>query len=392
MKKFRITILICLLSGMASLGYAYKIENDMISPSGGSLTGTVYRISKHNMQPYAPLTQSDLNTLYTTAITYLNQIKSFKDSLTFYNCQPSASGPVCDNRLKNLLLYPDQNYESVGFTAQFQSGIEAKYLESIKLLAVLVDRNYADSLTYLKTAIRDLLTIYMIFGDEFLIDALDLRIPVSMGNPFADDYINDQIDRLEKAEVYYRYGYDKFISIWLTPVCCSGNTIGKLMGADEWKLFTFLSQRMFLALQEKASREMVMGYESTLPEDATELYLQMAAISTTLGNQFYTYGGGQLLAELNLLKQQVRNIRNNLNPLGYDDRYVPLNDFESLYNLADSALNIGTNSCVYLESQIKTEQRDYDYVLEKVTEQSNSLNTSYRQQLSEMTGCSLSLA
>ncbi len=391
MKKFRIIILACLLSGMALPAYAYKIQNDMISPSGGSVSSAAYTVPKHNMQPFAPLTQSDLNTLYVTATTYLNQNRSFKDSLTFYNCQPSASGPVCDNRLKNLLLYPDYNYETVGFTAQFQNGIEAKYLEAIRLLAVLVDRNYSDSMTYLKTAIRDLMTVYMIFGDEFLIDALDLRIPAAMSNPLADDYIDDQINHLEKAVEYYRYAYDRFTEIWLTPVCCSGNTIGKLLGADEWKLFTFLSQRMFLALQEKASRETVMGDPSTLPDDAAELYLQMAAISTTVGSQFYAYGGGQLLAELNLLKQQVRNIRNGLNPLGYDDRYVPLNDFESLYNLADAALNNGTGSCVYLETQLKTEQRDYDYVLDKVTDQSNSLNTSYGQQLAELTGCSLSL-
>ncbi|MEZ4527381.1 MAG: hypothetical protein R2941_15790 [Desulfobacterales bacterium] len=172
-----------------------------------------------------------------------------------------------------------------------------------------------------------------------------------MSNPFADDYINDQVNALEKAVAYYRYGYDRFISIWLTPLCCSGNTIGHMMGKEEWELFNFLSQRMFLAAREKASREMLMGDQINLPQDAEELYLEMAAISTTLGDQFYAYGGGQLLAELNLPENgRVRNIRSNLNPLGYDDRYVPLNDFDSLYNLADAALNTGTSSCVYLET------------------------------------------
>ncbi|MCP4111454.1 MAG: hypothetical protein GY749_38990, partial [Desulfobacteraceae bacterium] len=379
---------------------AYKIIHDMVSPSGGFSQNNI--IASSNMQPYSSLTKADLDTLFQKANELLAQGSGFKTSLSFYPCEDINNTPACgDDRLKDLLLYPDEDYETVGFIQDFQdNGIADKLINAIEIYALLANYNYPeDVISPLRESLRDLMIIYMVFADEFLIDALDFRISSSYQNPTADDYLNEQIGQLAKAVEYYQYAYREFSTVWSKPIWYT-EIVGEYFAENNeeneilWDIFSLLCQRLSMSVREKVSRQRALGImdpdemKDELYEISEQLYLQTVAMAEILGEeQFSMSGGEQILTALNMISKQADNINENLNLLGYDERYVPLNDFESLYTLANATLT----ACSSLESEVKAEKRDYDYILDKVLEQKNSLSTSYTTELAELAGCSANL-
>lgn len=369
---------------------AYEINGDFFSTVGGTMqnTGGTTIIPACDMRPYGSLTTEDMDALFNKAVTLQQTGTDFLNTLSLYSCDP---GPCDDPRLTTLLSDPNENYESLGFVDDFRTdGIEAKLKEAIDYFAYLVKCNYeGDALARLGEAVRQLVTTYMVFADEFLIDALDFRFSAAVPN--MDAYLDEQIEQLGKAMSYYQEGSDAFISTWIEPIGWSNQIIGELFGQDEWDAFSLLYQRLSTAVREHGVTERVRLHrtkEEIMQDLATQisaLFVQSAAMSKTLGEQFSEYGGDHILIALNVLEKQLHNMKEGLNPLGYDDRYVPLNDFDDLYGLAQSL----KDSCVTLESQVQQEQRDYDYIQDKITEQQNSLYTSYASQLADLTGCPL---
>ncbi|MGD9974445.1 MAG: hypothetical protein AB7S77_15400 [Desulfatirhabdiaceae bacterium] len=376
--------------------FAYKIIHDFTSPIGGKLTNNSVTITACNMEPFGAPTQADLDALYQKAQEDAQEGSDFKQSLGFHDCTyiESQNGPSClDDRLKTLLLDPYANYETVGFIQAFRdSGIEAKLKSAIETYAYLVKNNYSENAALsLKQAIRDLVTIYMVFADEFLIDALDFRFSTATQN--MDAYLDEQIELLLKAIDYYTEGTEAFVSVWIEPIVGTNDIIGSLFGQDEWDLFSLLHERLTMAVREDGIRERAKLVKPTdeilsyLTDHIVSLYIQSAAMSEVTGSNFQTFGSEQIMTALNTLKKQLLSYKAGFNPLGYEARYVPLDAFEDIYEAAQSILS----QCGSLESEVKQEQRDYDYVLQKITEQQMALNTTYMTQLSELTGCRVDL-
>jgi hypothetical protein len=378
------------------LGHAAPaILNGRFGSFGGPLkVASTTHISVCQMSSFGPLTRADLDVMYQAALAKKVIGAEFLDLLNFRDCVSGTNGPGCnDTRLETLLLESAQNHETVGFTTEFQNTIEQNLKDAVVAFAYLAKTGYpADAQDRLNETLGILLSAYMVFGNEFLIDALDFRF--SATNPNMDSYLTEQIGQLAKAAQWYRQAAAVFASLWGEPVGYSSQVLGQYFNQDTWELYHLLCQRMAMTARESAAKQQALRQRpakdvmAELSADVAGLYVQTAAMAQTTGSNFSVYGGQGILAALNGLERLLMNYKSERNMLGYDERYVPLAPFESIYGIARGLLA----SCQTLENEIQQQdKREYDYVLDKITEQESNLELSYKTTLGELTGCNVSL-
>ncbi|MFK7804986.1 MAG: Ig-like domain-containing protein [Anaerolineae bacterium] len=213
-------------------------------------------------------------------------------------------------------------------------------------------------------ATREIASIHLILGNEFMVDAV--RFPFSTGGTDSEQLVKTEQEKLTRALRQFELATDIFfvaMNYNLRAVDQNNTFIGDYFTDREFQLFTTASDRTVTALTEIAKRDRLLGTTGDevaikrLEDAALDQYLQGVALAyqaTRLReddpqtpkideskDNFLNNGGLEILNNIRQLMLQTQNIRAGLNPLGYDPAFVPLRDFETLFDLTCG----GTQSC-----------------------------------------------
>lgn len=239
------------------------------------------------------------------------------------------------------------------------------------------------------SATREIANIHMIFGNEFMVDALDYRF--AGGDPRADQIIAEELEQLEKARRQFELAVGvlahAFNADFGGP---NGGYIGDYFTTREFDLFGLVSERMVLAIGEMADRYRQLG------EDAQALdlyarafanqYVQAMALATSAAQQnakFLENGGFEIISNLERLRDQAQAIHQGINPFGFVDAYVPLQTYDELRRLVQSDfLRDATED----ENRAENSQREFDQNRTALAREMQNLRLTYDNRLLEICG------
>ncbi|MEM7800435.1 MAG: Ig-like domain-containing protein, partial [Chloroflexota bacterium] len=262
---------------------------------------------------------------------------------------------------------------------------------------------------------REIASVHLILGNEFMVDAL--RFPFSTDGADTEKLVRDEQAQLERALRQYELATEIFFAAMnynLRSVDQSNTFIGDYFSDREFQLFTAASERTVTALGEIAKRDRLLGSTGDqvaiqrLEEAMLDQYLQGLALAyqaTRLReddpntpdidegqNNFLNNGGIEILNNIRQLMQQTQNIRVGLNPLGYDPAFVPLREFEALLELACNGERVCAGSGGLLGSaesagtKLNDSQRLFDTKFDQLKEELTNLEFDYDVILTEICG------
>lgn len=375
---------------------AYKITNDMTSPIGGAFTGSTATITTCNMEPFGKYLYSDAASIIAQGEALYNEAKPFLDSLSLKN--------AADPRIQAILSTPEADYGTPGsnnqksFIQEWESTYLQKYKQAIDKFLYGAMIGDATSISRLNECVRAIATAYVVFGDEYFIDGMDYRIFPNIPN--LDGQIYKRYGDLSLAVEQYRKGIQVFIDALATVVPgTTGTYLADFFAQGEYDLFNLVCDRLGSGTNEMASLEYLRNmypdvnaqwptakaaFKQMVSDASIETYLQIAAVSSHSDNLLAS--GIKLLQYYDMLKNQGAIALNNLNPLGYDSRFLPLAEFNSqngsLYPIAQQAVVNAATS----ESKAKLDFREYDQQVEKLQNETTALYSQYTTQLQNLTG------
>lgn len=373
---------------------AYEIINDMISPAGGISTGGNYTVTNANMQPYGKYTLADVQPIINQGITKFNQANPFLDTLSLLNS--------ADPRIDLIRSDPSADYGSVSpsFIAEFLDSYLG-YFQTAKskfIYGALIF--HPTSIDYLNTCARDIATAHIVFGDEYFIDGMDYRV---FGNiTDLDGKLWRKYEKTRKAAEQYKLAVSACVEAMTYSVGDSFSTLlGEFFTQGEFDIFNLACERFSMAMTELASLEYFINmspdpkyewtqakaaFKDTVSEAAIETYIHAAVLGTSI--QDFTDRGIRLLQNFDLLQQLGGIALNNLNILGYDNRFMPIADFSgpngSIYPVALQAVQNAKES----ENAAANDGREYDVSKDKVQAEIDQMYHSYTAQLTSLTGVS----
>lgn len=239
------------------------------------------------------------------------------------------------------------------------------------------------------SATREIANIHMIFGNEFMVDALDYRF--AGGDPRADQIIAEELQQLDKARRQFELAVGvlahAFNADFGGP---NGGYIGDYFGEREFDLFGLVSERMVLSISEMADRYRQLG-EDTQALDLyarafASQYVQAMALATGSAQQntkFLQNGGFEIINNLERLRAQAQSIHEGINPFGFVDEYVPLQTYDELRRLVQSDfLRDATED----ENRAESAQREFDQNRTALAREMQNLRLTYDNRLLEICG------
>jgi len=367
---------------------------------GGGLAGGNFSFVATDMYPYQQRsTENDLEYWYARANTYYDQGYGFRQNLFLVDVVPDSS-----TSLGRMLLDPKLNYETAGLLDTLPD-IENNLFVARDIYAYDLFRHYPDDATAkakLLNSIKELATIHLMIADEFLIDALEYRFSAESLLP--DAKLDEQIALLDKARIYYQKALMTFIS-GFSPAVGTNIYVSGVFDDATMSLFNLSLERLSMTMREKSSRQLVRQMSPDASEEwlaarqaslgivkdiATTAYITAAATADRArqeGLDFRALGGDRLSAAIREVTRQGNIYNSGLNPLGYDNRYVPMNDFENLYRDAGLWLQAAKEA----KSAFDNQKREFDANSEKLRDQIASFYTIYIANLASMTGCAMPL-
>lgn len=364
------------------------------SAVGGDLLTASQRVLASNMDPFQrQATEADLAYWKKAADDGLTAGKTFRDGLLLIGATPN------DGTARGRLLNdPKLNYQSVGLLTNL-AGIEAGLLSARDTYAYLLYRGYPDAATAranLLDTIKTLANLYLMIADEFLIDALEWRFSADTLN--VDQKLDEQITLLQSAQDYYQKAIGVFV-YGFSPAVGTNIYVSASFDDAVFSLFNIGVERLSLALRELSSKQLVRQMAPDANEDwaaargaslatlkgvSTTAYLLTGAIAKTQGATFDAVGGGSsIVGALSALRKQGNIYNQGLNPLGYDNRYAPMQDFSALYSVAAGGLNAAKGA----KADFDSESRAFDSNQEALRQQVNALISQYVTSLAALTGC-----
>lgn len=382
-------------SNMSSAGF--RLVNGGMSSLGGAVASADGALLATNMSPYQrDMTVADYAQIFVSAKNDLNDGVAFRDTLSLFDIPDNTS-----NQWK-LLNDPKLNYESAGLiTPEILGYYEARLLNARNLFGYGTYIGYAGAEVELQNALRTLVTIYLTIADEFLSDALESRFS-DMGVT-VDIKLNEQIALLSKAQTYYEKALNAFV-FGFTPALDRSVFISQYFDEPTKILFNVALERLVMTIREKTAKILVKemssdplvesnarkAARSTLSDTAISAYVLTSTISAAAGSEanFLQFGGQRLVNALKVLQSQGSLYRQDINPLGYDNRYVPLGKFEELWDHANSWANLAGDS----ELALANEKRTFESNLNLLQQTLLNLATNtggYKLQLAELTGVSI---
>ena len=394
-----VLLMLCIVPAQATCpGAAVQSSNYcLLQPGFGTVGGSVQTsntvLLTSNMYPFQAQTgTAELAYWRDKATRGLNAGKTYRDSLLLIGVNPLDGS---DPRSK-MLNDPTLNYGTAGLLTNFPAN-EAALLQARDTFAYQLYRNYPDAATAranLLDAIKTLANLYLMIADEYLIDVLDLRFPPCTLTLCSDKILQSQIDLLGNAQGYYEKAVNAFVYGFSTAVG-TNITIADAFDDAVYSLFNLAVERLSMTLREKSSKQLALNMVSdpagqqasaTLKAANVSSYLATAAIAQKQGSAFDDAGAGSsLINALNLLRNQGNIYTQGLNPLGYDNRYVPANDFSALISRADSYVTSASSD----EANLINEKRLFDSNYEALQSQLSSLRTQYMNSLASYTGCGI---
>lgn len=388
--------------------------------AGGGVSADSHHTLRHKIQSSGSLTQADYQRMYdeatqlvtiadnfyqsiqivpsTTITEALQNYEDFNDGYYFYrfcanynqidaqNYCPESSPdawPNEDTDIRNKLIRARALY--VGLAQANPTSME------IEVDGAMVSAQEAGKDGILDTT-RQVANIHLIFGNEYLIDALDYRFSTD-APPNANTIVLQEIDNLRDAKEQYRLATDLIADSFETVVGgIGGLVVGDFFSDDEFELFGHASRKLILTIDEIGLRHRQLGQDEealTIYRDGVEVqYLQALAIATEANERevpFLENGGWELANNLERLQVRLQAIYGNLDPFGYSAQYVPLYTFDELFGAAQSQfLRDATED----EQAAREAQRDFDVNATALRQELQRLRLSYDAQLLEMCGYS----
>lgn len=238
-------------------------------------------------------------------------------------------------------------------------------------------------------ATREIAKVHLIFGNEFLVDALDYRFSGSILD--ADLIIAEEIDQLKKAQLQFSLAADVLAFALNTTL---GGT-GDVRAADyfteqDFELFSIASERLVMSMNELALRYRQLGQDQEALKTFTTAYrnqyMQSLALAHKAAEQnidFLNHGGWQLMTNLEQLRAQAQAIESGINPLGYPDAYVPLQSYEELSTKTRSIFLADAEAD---ENAALNAQREFDHNKTALINELQRLRESYDRELGELCG------
>ncbi|MEZ4637705.1 MAG: choice-of-anchor Q domain-containing protein [Caldilineaceae bacterium] len=249
---------------------------------------------------------------------------------------------------------------------------------------------------------RELAAIPMIYGGEFMVDAL--RYNVAQPGQSAAAILNNEIAQLQKAQ--QQFGFAAAV-LQKTAAGAAGDALTP----KDLETLAIAAERQSSALLEIAQRQRLLAEDAAdtdailalLADGYSALYVQATAFAdavvdfdnpsteTDEARQiFLDYGGPDLVSNLGRILQMAESIRAAANPLGYDPGYVPLASYEDLHQ---RMLTTGGGGILVdldgKEQAAGQAQRDFDQngqVLQDPTGELYQLRQSYNDELSTLCG------
>jgi len=391
--------------GSTMNGGGYCVFEGDMSTLGGPVVGAQYSVVASNMYPYQQTaTGADLHANYIAAIAQYGNGYQYRQSLLLFDAFDVNNPPANPTPRQKMTLNPKLNYETAGLLGNL-SAIENSLITARDTFV------YDHYIHYqpldgsipkdrLMNTLKLLANIYLMIGDEFLIDALEFRFSsTTLGMELK---LQEQIDLLEKARTYYQKAINTF-SYGFSPAVGTNVYMSDYFDETVFGLFHLAVERMSMALREKSAKQLAKLISpdpqaeitarktagDTLKETYQSTYLMAAATAQSTGGNFLNYGGKRLVNALNTLRNQGNIFRGNLNPLGYDDRYIPMQDFTKLYGDAMNWKNAAADS----QATLNTAKRDFDADVDKMKSAISALAENpggYKTQLASLSGINMS--
>jgi hypothetical protein len=239
------------------------------------------------------------------------------------------------------------------------------------------------------SATREIANIHMIFGNEFLVDALDYRF--AGGDPRADQIIAEELEQLSQAQRQFELAVGvlahAFNADFGGP---NGGYIGDYFTEREFDLFGLVSERMVLAISEMADRYRQLGQDAK----ALELYshafanqyvqaMALAGGAAQSNDQFLQNGGFEIINNLERLRAQAKTIHDGINPFGFVDEYVPLQTYDELRRLSQTDFLRDASED---ENRAENAQREFDQNRTALAREMQNLRLTYDTRLLEICG------
>ncbi|MCX7110800.1 MAG: hypothetical protein NTX45_11860 [Proteobacteria bacterium] len=399
-------------------GYAsdhYCLSQPRFDSLGGDINTGAYQITASNMYPIQALTTKELlDHARSIADSSLANGKSLRNGLLLVGIDLTkdySQDPV-KTKLVDMLKYSSHNYESVGLIPVFPSDYPIHKPDNLPNEDALIRaaQTYAHQLSIgypvkdkLLDVVKTLTSLYLMIADEYLIDALEL--PAFSDNTTDIDLVlNAQINLLTKAQFYYEKGVNFFLICaypinYSTPV-----SIADSFDSSIYELINLSVERLSLSLREKSSKQLVRDIMPDMPGiwkskwaqapeslkgANTSVYLATAAIANTRKSEFDVAGSSSGLVDaLNAMRQQGNLYNQGFNPLGYDNRYIPGNNYSVLKKIADDSLIDPGAGALKYESDLKNAGREFDNQLDKLKTELKDLKYRYIDSLVNLTPCS----
>ncbi|MEM7126081.1 MAG: hypothetical protein AAF702_07125 [Chloroflexota bacterium] len=241
------------------------------------------------------------------------------------------------------------------------------------------------------SATREIANIHMVFGNEFLVDAMDYRF--GGGDPRADQIINQELDQLGAARQQFELAVGVLAHAFNADFGgASGGYIGDFFGEREFDLFGIVSERLVLSINEIADRYRQQGNDQQALDLYAEAfatqYVQAMALAVSAGEQnqdFLNSGGFEIINNLEQLRSRAQTIHDGVNPFGYVDSYVPLQTYTELRTLIRSDF---LRDAAEDENRAENAQREFDRNSTALNTELQNLRQTYDTRLLEICGVS----
>jgi len=394
----------------------YRVYFSGVAAVGGEVDGVNTDIVATNMYPFVNYSyQADLPFWYERALANYTDGFNYRQSLLLVGVTLPDGDPESLTPQQKMLLYPKENYETVGLVSMpelssdgsaydcvLPNGVAEKLERARDIFAYDTLLGYPDPVTAkeaLLNSIKSLSSSYLMVGDEFMIDALEFRFSgSSLG---MDAKLDDQIELLTKAQACYDKSIKSFI-YGFGQSLTSGEYLSDYFDNSAFNLFNISVERMSMALRERSAKQLIRDISPSDPaslmnakiaaaqvlrETYTTSYLVAAAVAQHQQDQFAANGGDRLVNALQTLKTQRAVYDPNLNPLGFDDRFIPMQDFEVFRVIADTYAGWAAEDQQYLDAARKEIDSDAGALRTAWANLANS--GGYKTQIAQLTGIAI---
>lgn len=394
------------------------------STVSGTATCTPQKLLASNMFPFQrQSTEDELQRQHDIATNDLGVAQRFRDSMTALTVNFDPTSFTCPGTTIQQHLFCEawRNYETEGYVEtdwDNDGEPDACDLQGSTIGNLIRDRDtfaYQIGLGWfptgssleqtkvkLRAVLRTLTDLYLLIADEFFIDGTEFRVAYT-DTWSLDNKLDAQIKLVTKSRLCYAEAVNSFV-YGFSPAVGTNIYASESFDADLMGLFNLTVDRWSSAWREESSKRRVRGisssasttaaalanFKSQLRDAATPTYLLSAALAKKQGSQFAANGGDRLKVALDQLRMLESAGASGLNPLGYDDRFVPLRDFSpGLYEDADAYRLDATASFAAFERADSSFRYDIDHLLDITQDNANSV---FRQQLEGLTGVPVAAA